>query len=133
MLYMLDTDICSYLVKGSSELLLHHLNEHESDTICISSITYAELLFGAVRVNSKAIKAKIDTIVQKVDMVHFDEDAACTYANIRYMLEKGGTPIGNMDMLIAACAISANAILVTNNEKHFQYVANLNTENWTKE
>jgi len=53
MLYMLDTDICSYLIKGCSEELLLNLNKHSNDAICISSVTYAELLFGAIRINSK--------------------------------------------------------------------------------
>ncbi len=132
MLYMLDTDICSYLIKGCSEELLLNLNKHSNDAICISSITYAELLFGAIRINSKKIKNKIDAIVQKIGIVHFDEQAACFYSKIRNALEKNGTPIGNMDILIAACALSAGAVLITNNEKHFKHVSNLKTENWTK-
>lgn len=134
MLYMLDTDICSYLVKGSSEVLLLNLNDHSNskDTICISSVTYAELLFGATRVNSTKIKNKIDAIVQKVEIIDFDEQAARFYAKIRDLTEKNGAPIGNMDILIAACALSACAVLVTDNEKHFKCVPNLRVENWTK-
>lgn len=132
MVYMLDTDVCSYLIKGCSEELLINLNEHTEDAICVSSITYAELLFGAIRINSKKIENKIDAIIQKIDIVHFDEQAACFYAKIRNNLEKNGTPIGNMDILIAACALSVHAILVTNNEKHFRYVPSLRIENWTK-
>ena len=132
MLYMLDTDICSYLIKGCSEELLLNLNKHSNEAICISSITYAELLFGAIRVNSKKIKNKIDAIVQKIGIVHFDEQAASFYAKIRNILEENGTPIGNMDILIAACALSAGAVLITNNEKHFKHVPSLRMENWTK-
>ena len=132
MLYMLDTDICSYLIKGSSETLLLNLNNHYNDTICISSVTYAELLFGAARVNSKKTKNKIDAITQKIDITPFDEQAAGFYAKIRSTIEKNGTPIGNMDILIASCALSARATLITNNEKHFKYVPNLHIENWTK-
>lgn len=133
MRYMLDTDICRYLIKGCSEQLLKNLIAHEACTICISSITYAELLFDAACVHSKTINAKIDAIIQKVDMVHFDEEAAAVYANIRCELEKNGTTIGNMDMLIAACALSSNAVLITNNEKHFTRIPNLHVENWTKD
>lgn len=132
MLYMLDTDICSYLIKGCSEELLLNLNEHARDTICISSITYAELLFGATRINSKKIMQKIDAIVQKIDIINFDDRAAYFYAKIRNTLEKNGTPIGNMDILIASCALSVRAVLVTNNEKHFRYIQNLQIENWTR-
>ena len=132
MLYMLDTDICSYLIKGCSEELLLNLNKHSNDAICISSVTYAELLFGAIRVNSKKIKNKIEAIVQKIGIVYFDEQAASFYAKIRNILEENGTPIGNMDILIAACALSADAVLITNNEKHFKHVPSLRMENWTK-
>lgn len=133
MLYMLDTDICSYLIKSSSEVLLSNLNRHSADTICISSITYAELLFGAARINSKKIRTKIDAIAQKVDIVYFGEDAAIEYAKIRDLLERHGTIIGNMDMLIAAYALASHATLITNNEKHFQHVQGLKIENWTRE
>ena len=132
MLYMLDTDICSYLIKGCSEELLLNLNKHSNDAICISSVTYAELLFGAIRINSKKIKNKIEAIVQKIGIVYFDEQAASFYAKIRNILEENGTPIGNMDILIAACALSAGAVLITNNEKHFKHVPSLRMENWTK-
>ena len=132
MLYMLDTDICSYLIKGISPQLLNNLNSHRKDKLAISSVTYAELLFGAERVNSIRIKDKIEAILQKVEIIEFDEEAAREYSNIRTILERNGTVIGNMDMLIAACARASKAILVTNNEKHFGYVQKLKIENWTK-
>jgi len=132
MLYMLDTDICSYLIKGISPQLLNNLNSHNKDKLAISSVTYAELLFGAERVNSIRIKDKIEAILQKVEVIEFDEEAAKEYSNIRTILERNGTVIGNMDMLIAACARASKAILVTNNEKHFGYVPKLKIENWTK-
>ena len=132
MLYMLDTDICSYLVKGMYPQLLDNLNSHSKDKLTISSVTCAELLFGAERVNSKRIKDKIEAILQKVEVVEFDEKAAREYSNIRAVLERNGTVIGNMDMLIAACARASRAILITNNEKHFGYIPNLKIENWTK-
>lgn len=132
MLYMLDTDICSYLIKGISPQLLDNLNSHSKDKLAISSVTYAELLFGAERVNSIKIKDKIEAILQKVEIIEFAEEAAREYSNIRAILERNGTVIGNMDMLIAACARASKAILVTNNEKHFGYVPKLKIENWTK-
>ncbi len=132
MLYMLDTDICSYLIKGIFPQLLDNLNSHSKDKLAISSVTYAELLFGAERVNSIRIKDKIEVILQKVEVIEFDEESAREYANIRAILERNGTIIGNMDMLIAACARASKAILVTNNEKHFGYIPKLKIENWTK-
>ncbi len=132
MLYMLGTDICSYLIKGISLQLLNNLNIHSRDKLAISSITYAELMFGAERVNSIRIKDKIEAILQKVEIIEFAEEAAKEYSNIRAILERNGTVIGNMDMLIAACAKASKAILVTNNEKHFGYIPKLKIENWTK-
>jgi len=132
MLYMLDTDICSYLIKGISPQLLDNLNSHSKDKLTISSVTCTELLFGAERVNSKKIKEKVEAILQKVEIIEFGEEAAREYSNIRATLERNGTAIGNMDMLIAACAKASKAILVTNNEKHFGYIPNLKIENWTK-
>ncbi len=132
MLYMLDTDICSYLIKGICPQLLDNLNSHDKDKLTISSVTCAELLFGAERVNSKKIKSKVEAIIQKVEIIEFGEEAAREYSNIRATLERNGTMIGNMDMLIASCARASKAILVTNKEKHFGYIPNLKIENWTK-
>jgi tRNA(fMet)-specific endonuclease VapC len=89
-------------------------------------------LYGAHRKKSKRIFEKIAVIFNKLIIVPFDRDAAVAYADLRSELESSGTPIGNMDMLIAACAIANKAILVTNNTKHFSKINNLKTQNWTK-
>ncbi len=128
--YILDTDICSYIIKGYSDVLLHNLNKHSDDKISITSITCAELLFGAEKKASAAIKNKVEALIAKVNIVNFDENSAIEYSKIRHDLEKIGTPIGNMDILIAACALSENAILITNNKKHFSKIMNLKIENW---
>jgi tRNA(fMet)-specific endonuclease VapC len=130
--YILDTDICSYIIRENSSVLLKNLNDHQQDKISITSITYAELLFGAEKKGSRKIMDKIEAIVSKVGMVSFDQNAALEYSRMRLKLEKGGTPIGNMDMLIASCALSEEAVLVTNNDKHFSNIKGLKIENWTK-
>lgn len=130
--YILDTDICSYIIRESSSTLLKNLNDHNQDKISITSITYAELLFGAEKKGSKKIMDKIEAIISKVDMVFFDQNAALEYSKIRFELEKNGTSIGNMDMLIASCTLSEEAVLVTNNDKHFSNIKGLKIENWTK-
>jgi tRNA(fMet)-specific endonuclease VapC len=112
--------------------LLKNLNKHHIDKISITSITYAELLFGAERKGTKRIKDKIEAIASNVSIISFDQNAAIEYSKLRWKLEKSGTPIGNMDMLIASCALSEEAILVTNNEKHFSNIKGLKIENWTK-
>lgn len=130
--YILDTDICSYIIRESSPVLLKNLNDHNQDKISITSITYAELLFGAERKGSKRIMDKIEAIASNVSIISFDQNAAIEYSKLRLKLEKNGTPIGNMDMLIASCVLSEEAILVTNNEKHFSNIKGLKIENWTK-
>lgn len=132
MLYILDTDICSYIIRGDHFMLLDNLKNHADENIAVTSITVAELLFGAKKISSQKILKKIDAIFKRVTIIDFDENSAVFYSDIRNKLEKAGTPIGNMDILIASCALSKKATLVTNNEKHFSYIEGLNIENWTK-
>jgi tRNA(fMet)-specific endonuclease VapC len=128
--YILDTDICSYIMLNSSDTLLKNLELHKDDSIHITSITYAELLYGAFRKDSKKIQNKISHLLNKVKIIDFDERAAIEYAKIRTKLEKDGIPIGGMDILIAACAISNKFVLVTNNLKHFSRIDHLQIQNW---
>jgi tRNA(fMet)-specific endonuclease VapC len=130
--YILDTDICSYIIRESSPILLKNLNDHYQDKISITSVTYAELLFGAEKRNSKKIREKIEAIASKVNIISFDQNAAIEYSTMRKKLEQSGTPVGNMDMLIASCVLSEDAVLVTNNEKHFSNINGLKIENWTQ-
>jgi tRNA(fMet)-specific endonuclease VapC len=74
---------------------------HQKDHICISSVTYAELRFGALNKNSERLTKRIKNFVSLVHIIDFGEDAAEEYAKIRLFLEKNGTPVGNMDMFIA--------------------------------
>jgi tRNA(fMet)-specific endonuclease VapC len=129
--FVLDTDICSYIMLGANTKLLDNLESHKNDKLRIAAVTYAELLYGAFRKDSKRILGKISVILSRVSVIPFDQDAAVAYAKIRVESEKNGTPIGNMDMLIAASAISQDAILVTNNVKHFSKINNLKIQNWT--
>lgn len=127
-LYMLDTDICSYVIKGTYPALNAKIKANKN-RICMSSITLAELLFGA--------KKKINPVddfnrifQQLVEVIPWGEEAAKRYAEIRDALECSGTPIGNMDMLIAAVAAAHGLCLVTNNSAHFSRVPGLKSENW---
>lgn len=129
-MYMLDTDICSYIIKGHCENLTKKLIMHQADCISISAITLAELKYGVIKKGSVKIKQKVTAFLEMIPIIAFDESAATIYAKIRHDVELAGTPIGNMDMLIAACAIASQSILVTNNQKHFAHIKNLNLENW---
>lgn len=101
------------------------------EQICISAVTYAELLYGIERASSKRINRPIvDDFVRHLDVLDWGGEAVEHYGQLRAELEAHGTPIGAMAMLIAAHARSLNVALVTNNQKHFSKVKALKIENW---
>lgn len=129
MRYMLDTNICIYAIKNKPEQVFIRLREHNPQELCISSVTYAELVHGVEK--SKAIeKNRVALLLANIDIVSFDSLAAQSYGKIRADLEKAGTPIGPLDMMIAGHAKSLNYIVVTNNTKEFERVKGLKLENW---
>ena len=130
-LYMLDTDTCSHIIRERPIGVLEHFRKLAMEQICISTVTYAELLYGVERSSSKRINRPIiDDFVQHLDVIDWDSAAAEQYGKIRAELEAGGKPIGAMDMMIAAHAKSIKAVLVTNNQKHFARIKGLKVENW---
>ena len=99
--------------------------------MCLSVITQAELLYGVKSAAAgRTIRPAVEDFVRRLTVLDWDSAAAEHYADIRVRLETGGTPIGNMDLMIAAHARSVSAVLVTNNEKHFRRVVGLSVENW---
>ena len=126
-LYMLDTDICSYVIKGTYPALNAKIKANKN-RICMSSITLAELLFGAKKKKSIRLMTSIEFFQQLVEVIPWGEEAAKRYAEIRDALECSGIPIGNMDMLITAAA--HGLCLVTNNSAHFSRIPGLKSENW---
>jgi len=130
-MYMLDTDICSYILRTRPISALEKFSITPISDISVSIITAAELFYGAVRKPSKKLDLNIvEKFLSKISVLNWDADAAKEYAKIRTELEKKGKPIGNMDMMIAAHALSIKAILVSNNLRHFANVPKLKTENW---
>ena len=127
--YILDTDISSYLIRGDHETVTKKFSELY-DSCAISSITAAELQYGAKKRNNKQLTQKVKAFCNLVEIIPWDEDAAKAYAKLRVELETSGTPIGNMDMLIAASALARKAVLVTNNTEHFSRVKDLKLGNW---
>jgi len=129
--YMLDTDTSSYIIRNRPESVRVRFGKLDSSQLCISVITHAELLYGVKSAaSSRTIRPAVEDFVRRLTVFDWDSTAAEHYADIRTKLEAGGTPIGNMDMLIAAHARSVSAVLVTNNEKHFRRVSALTVENW---
>ena len=134
MRYMLDTNICIYLIKNKPECVLKRLKEHEYSEICISSVTYAELVHGVEK--SQAVEKNrlaLAILLANIEIMNFDTLAAEEYGKIRADLEKAGTPIGPMDMMIAGHAKSLGYTIVTNNTKEFMRVIGLRIENWAEE
>ena len=127
--YILDTDISSYLIRGDHETVTRKFSELY-DSCAISSITAAELQYGARKRNNKQLTQKVKAFCDLVEIIPWDEDAAKAYAKLRVELETSGTPIGNIDMLIAASALARKAVLVTNNTEHFSRVKDLKLGNW---
>jgi len=128
-LYMLDTDMASYVIRGTDPNLLEKFTRNFSK-LCISSITAAELQFGAAKRNSTPLTEKVDAFCELLPVKDWNFDAALRYGKLRAELEKAGTPLAAMDLLIAASALAEGAILITNNEAHFSKVKHLSIENW---
>jgi len=133
-MYMLDTNICIYVLKNHSDTLRHKFKAIKN--ICISSVTYGELCYGIENGDSSMREARweqLDIFTQRLLIDPWDEDAARHYGFIRALLKKQGTLIGNNDLLIYAHARSMNAVLVTNNVREFERVPDLSIENWVAE
>ena len=133
MRYMLDTNICIYAIKHKPEQVFMRLQEHDPIDICISSVTYAELVHGVEK--SKAIeknRVALVLLLANIEIMNFDSLAAESYGKIRADLEKAGTPIGPLDMMIAGHAKALGYTVVTNNTKEFDRVKGLKLENWTE-
>lgn len=131
MLYMLDTNICSYILKEHPLSVKDHFDKIGPDALSISTIVLAELYYGAVRhPKGTAIRKDIDDFAGRILIIPWDQAAADHYGILRSGLEKTGKPIGSMDMLIAAHARSIRATLVSNNTRHFEKVPDLLIAKW---
>lgn len=131
MRYMLDTNICIYLIKHKPLQVFEKLQEHNPDEICISAVTYAELVHGVEK--SKAVERNrlaLTILLSNIEILDFDMKAAEEYGRIRADLEKKGTPIDPLDMMIAGHAKSLGYTVVTNNVGEFKRVEGLQYENW---
>ncbi len=134
MKYMLDTNICIYAIKHKPDTVIKKFLSHNPDELCISAITYAELMYGVEK--SMAVernRVAMFLFLSPITILGFDGQAAEEYGRIKAELEKKGTPIGPIDTLIAGHAKSRGLILVTNNTREFSRVAGLTVEDWARE
>ena len=133
MKYMLDTNICIFAIKHKPDVVIKKILSLEPEELCISAITYAELMHGVEK--SMAVgrnRVALSLFLSPITILDFDGQAADEYGRIRAALEKKGTPIGPMDMLIASHAKAEGLILVTNNTREFNRVEGLVVEDWTQ-
>ena len=133
MRYMLDTNICIYVIKTKPEKVFQKLQTIHPEDVCISSVTYAELVHGVEKsIAVEKNRLALSMLLANMEILDFDVDAADCYGKIRAGLEKNGTPIGPLDMMIAGHAQSLGYTIVTNNVKEFSRVAALKIENWAE-
>lgn len=128
--YMLDTNICIYVMKTYPPAVLEKFNAL-ADQLCISSITLGELHYGAEKSAHRARNlTAIEHFVARLDVLPFADKAAAHYGQVRAELERAGTPCGSHDMQIGAHARSDGLIVVTNNMREFARMPGVRVENW---
>jgi tRNA(fMet)-specific endonuclease VapC len=129
--YLLDTNICIYIAKHNPASVRERFAQHSANELAVSVITLGELRFGAEKsqFKEKAL-AVIEELASVMSIEELTESTAEHYGQIRAELQKSGQIIGNNDLWIAAHARSQGWVLVTNNEKEFLRVNDLNVENW---
>jgi tRNA(fMet)-specific endonuclease VapC len=130
--YMLDTDICSYVMKRSNHLLVKRLAKVPVSDVCVSVITKSELLYGVeVSPRRQQDEIALNAFLSYVEVLEFADKASSHYAQIRAHLKKAGTMIGGNDLFIAAHARSLGLTMVTHNTREFGRVPRLAIEDWT--
>ncbi len=133
MRYLLDTNICIYLIKKRPSEVLERFRQHSPQDAAISTITLSELQYGIeksqYRQRSEDALAKF---LLPLDLINLDRSSAIEAATIRAQLEKEGMPIGPYDLLIAGLARSRDMTLVTNNTQEFERIVGLHLENWVE-
>lgn len=131
MKYLLDTNICIYIIKKKPKNVFEKFKQYRVGDIGISAITYSELAYGVA--NSHDIEKNtmaLNEFLGPLEIIDFHAEVAPIYGLIRTHLNRTGKPVGPLDMLIAAHALHLGSILVTNNTDEFSRIPNLRIENW---
>jgi tRNA(fMet)-specific endonuclease VapC len=128
--YLLDTNTASYAIKGNIPAVRVRLTQVQMAQVGISSVTEAELRYGAARrPEATKLHLLVEEFLLRLTILPWDSKAAQEYALLRAALERSGKPVGNLDLMIAAHALATGAILVTN-DLVFSRIKNLKIENW---
>ena len=130
---MLDTDTCINLIRQRNEKILARLKRRRPEDICISAVTLSELEFGAAKSADRAKnRLALVEFMTPIGVMPYDDTVAESYGRVRAELEGMGTPIGPLDTMIAAHALSLGLTVVTGNEREFRRVSGLKVQNWAK-
>ncbi|MFM7454951.1 MAG: type II toxin-antitoxin system VapC family toxin [Cyanobium sp.] len=127
---LLDTNICIYIINAKPAAVLKRFRQYRIGEIGVCSVVAAELAYGVAKSGSLRNHQALEMFLAPLTLLPFDEPAAWAYGELRAVLERKGTTIGSLDMLIAAHALSQQALLVTNNTDEFTRVPGLQLDNW---
>jgi len=131
--YLIDTNICIYIMNKRPIGIIHKFKQFDVGEIGVSTVTVSELQYGVAKSKNRRLnEQRVQEFLSPIEILPYDENATTIYGDIRLQLEKSGEPIGPLDLLIAAQALSGNLVLITNNEKEFKRVPKLKVENWVK-
>jgi len=127
---LLDTNICIYIISEKPPAVLQRFQHYQLGDIGLCSVVAAELAFGVAKSGSPRNRQALEMFLAPLTILPFDHPAAWAYGDLRADLERRGTPIGSLDTMIAAHALSQQARLITNNTREFAKVPGLQLENW---
>ncbi|PZV04582.1 MAG: VapC toxin family PIN domain ribonuclease [Cyanobium sp.] len=127
---LLDTNICIYIINAKPAAVLERFKNYRLGEIGLCSVVAAELAFGVAKSSSARNRQALEMFLAPLTILPFDERAAWAYGDLRAELERRGTPIGSLDTMIAAHALSLQATLITNNTREFAQVPGLQVDNW---
>jgi tRNA(fMet)-specific endonuclease VapC len=127
---LLDTNICIYIINAKPPAVLERFKHYRLGEIGLCSVVAAELAFGVAKSGSARNRQALEMFLAPLTTLPFDDRAAWAYGDLRAELERRGTPIGSLDTMIAAHALSLQATLITNNTREFSQVPGLHVDNW---
>ena len=127
---LLDTNICIYIINAKPPAVLARFQQNRMGDVGMCSVVAAELAFGVAKNESLRNRQALEMFLAPLTILPFDASAAWIYGELRSDLERRGTPIGSMDTMIAAHALSQQAVLITNNTREFSKVPGLQLDNW---
>jgi tRNA(fMet)-specific endonuclease VapC len=127
---LLDTNICIYIINAKPPAVLARFQQYRMGDVGMCSVVAAELAFGVAKSESVRNRQALEMFLAPLTILPFDASAAWIYGELRSDLERRGTPIGSMDTMIAAHALSQQAVLITNNTREFSKVPGLQLDNW---